>query len=175
MSARSQASHPFVPRTAGVTARLGGLALAALLASGCSVLESDRIDYKSAKRASTLEVPPDLSQISRDSRYVVPGSSVTASGFQTTQATAATGAGAVVATSSLGDVRIERSGSQRWLVIKRPADQLWQPVVDFWQENGFLLTQDQKDLGIMETDWAENRAKLPQDIIRSTLGKLLDT
>jgi outer membrane protein assembly factor BamC len=28
--------------------------------------------------------------------------------------------------------------------------------------------------GIMETDWAENRAKLPQDMIRATLGKFLD-
>ena len=71
------------------SARLGALALAALLASGCSVLETDKIDYKSAKRASTLEVPPDLSQINRESRYVVPGASVTASGFQTTQTTAA--------------------------------------------------------------------------------------
>ncbi|MFC7462122.1 outer membrane protein assembly factor BamC [Hydrogenophaga defluvii] len=155
--------------------RLGVLALAASLATGCSVLETDKIDYKSAKRASTLEVPPDLTQINRESRYVVPGTSVTASGFQTTQTTAAAAAGTAVAAASLGDVRIERSGSQRWLVIKRPADQLWQPVVDFWQENGFLLTQDQQALGIMETDWAENRAKLPQDVIRSTLGKVFDS
>jgi outer membrane protein assembly factor BamC len=106
---------------------------------------------------------------------VVPGASVTASGFQTTQATVAAAAGTVVAAASLGDVRIERSGSQRWLVVKRPADQLWQPVVDFWQENGFLLSLDQQALGIMETDWAENRAKLPQDIIRSTIGKVFDS
>ena len=26
----------------------------------------------------------------------------------------------------------------------------------------------------METEWAENRAKLPQDLIRKTIGKLLD-
>lgn len=163
------------PRPIQHCARLGVLALAALLASGCSVLESDKIDYKSAKRASTLEVPPDLTQINRESRYVIPGASVTASGFQTTQAAAASTAGTSVAAASLGDVRIERAGSQRWLVIKRPADQLWQPVVDFWQENGFLLTLDQQALGIMETDWAENRAKLPQDFIRSTLGKVFDS
>jgi outer membrane protein assembly factor BamC len=42
------------------------------------------------------------------------------------------------------------------------------------QENGFLLALDQENLGIMETDWAENRAKIPQDFIRATLGKLLD-
>jgi outer membrane protein assembly factor BamC len=64
-------------------------------------------------------------------------------------------------------VRIERAGNTRWLVVSRPADQLWGPVREFWQENGFLLTLDQANLGIMETDWAENRAKLPQDFIRN--------
>jgi outer membrane protein assembly factor BamC len=48
-------------------------------------------------------------------------------------------------------------------------------VRDFWQESGFLLRMDQPNLGIMETDWAENRAKIPQDFIRSTLGKLIDS
>jgi outer membrane protein assembly factor BamC len=31
------------------------------------------------------------------------------------------------------------------------------------------------EAGIMETDWAENRAKIPQDAIRSTLGKVFDS
>jgi outer membrane protein assembly factor BamC len=74
----------------------------------------------------------------------------------------------------VGDVRIERAGSQRWLVVNRPADKLWGPVRDFWLESGFLLAQDQENLGIMETDFAENRAKLPQDFIRSALGKVFD-
>ena len=70
---------------------------------------------------------------------------------------------------------LSASGTQRWLVINRPADKLWEPTRDFWQENGFLLTMDQANLGIMETDWAENRAKLPQDVIRNTLGKIFDS
>jgi outer membrane protein assembly factor BamC len=41
------------------------------------------------------------------------------------------------------------------------------PVRDFWQENGFTLALDQSNIGIMETDWAENRAKIPQDFIRA--------
>lgn len=152
------------------------LAIASLLGglSACSILEGDRIDYKSAGKAPTLEIPPDLTQLSRDSRYVVPGRPVTASGFQAGQAAAAPVTAAQVASVAVGDVRIERSGNQRWLVVNRPADQLWGPVRDFWQENGFLLTLDQSSLGIMETDWAENRAKIPQDIIRSTLGKVFD-
>jgi len=78
------------------------------------------------------------------------------------------------ATAALGDVHIERNGEQRWLVIKRPADQLWEPVRDFWLENGFIFTTEDRQLGIIETDWAENRAKIPQDVIRKTLGKVFD-
>jgi outer membrane protein assembly factor BamC len=151
--------------------RFALLALVASLAA-CSVLEGDKIDYKSAGKAPTLEVPPDLTQLSRDNRYVVPGGAVTASGYQTGITNAP---GAPTAVSAVGDVRMERAGNQRWIVVNRPADQLWDPVRDFWQENGFLLTTDQRNLGIMETDWAENRAKLPQDIIRGTIGKLLDS
>jgi outer membrane protein assembly factor BamC len=150
--------------------RLTALALAGLRAGGCSVLQEDRIDYKSAKQVGTLEVPPDLTQLNRESRYAMPGSVVTASGYQVAQPAQRL----ATASTQVGDVRIERAGNQRWLVVDRPADALWSPIRDFWQENGFLLALDQENLGLMETDWAENRAKLPQDIVRSTLGKLFD-
>ncbi|MDM0069422.1 MULTISPECIES: outer membrane protein assembly factor BamC [Variovorax] len=151
--------------------RFALLALVAGLAA-CSALESEKIDYKSAGKAPTLEVPPDLTQLSRDNRYAVPGGAVTANSYQAGLANAPS---LPTAVSSVGDVKMERAGTQRWLVINRPADQLWEPVRDFWQESGFLLTTDQRNLGIMETDWAENRAKLPQDIIRGTIGKLMDS
>lgn len=150
--------------------RLALLSLSLTLAA-CSTLESDKIDYKSAGKGPSLDVPPDLTQLSRDTRYAVPGAAVTASSFQLGQASTSV----PTAVTSLGDVRIERAGTQRWLVINRPADKLWEPVRDFWQENGFLLAMDQANLGIMETDWAENRAKLPQDFIRNALGKVLDS
>lgn len=143
-----------------------------LTLGACTVLEGDKVDYKSAGKAPSLEVPPDLTQLSRETRYVVPGSAVTASSFQIGQTSSQT---TPTATSSLGDVRIERAGTQRWLVISRPADALWEPVKDFWLENGFLLVMEQANLGIMETDWAENRAKIPQDIIRSTIGKVFES
>jgi outer membrane protein assembly factor BamC len=152
--------------------RLGLVAAVTLMAAGCSMLQEDKIDYKSAQRGSTLDVPPDLSQLNRDSRYNVPGSVVTASGYQTAQPAQATASSTAAVT--VGDVRIERAGNQRWLVVNRPADKLWSPIRDFWQENGFLLDLDQESLGIMETDWAENRAKLPQDFIRSTIGKVFE-
>lgn len=149
---------------------------ATLILGACTVLQGDKVDYKSASKApvTTLEVPPDLTQLSRDSRYSVPGAPVTASSFQASQVNQPATAPSTLAATSLGDVRIERAGTQRWLVIDRPADKLWEPVKDFWQENGFLLAMDQASLGIMETDWAENRAKIPQDFVRQTLGKVFD-
>ena len=155
------------------TTRLSLLALAMAL-SACAALEGDKIDYKSATKGSTLEVPPDLTQLSRDSRYNVPGGAVSAAAMQAGQAAQPSGT-ANAAALQLGDVRIERDGNQRWLVVNRPADKLWEPVRDFWQESGFNLAQADANVGIMETDWAENRAKLPQDIIRSTIGKVFDS
>jgi outer membrane protein assembly factor BamC len=149
----------------------------AISLSACSILETDKVDYRSASNGAkvpSLDVPPDLTQLSKDTHYAVVGGTVSASGFKAGQP-AVLATTPTVAATTLGDVRIERAGNQRWLVVNRPADKLWEPVKDFWQENGFQLSMDQNALGIMETDWAENRAKIPQDFIRASLGKLLDS
>ncbi|MDD0836984.1 outer membrane protein assembly factor BamC [Curvibacter sp. HBC61] len=157
--------------------RLGLCSLLSLsvVLSACSSLDGDKINYKSATRAPTLEIPPDLTQLSGDTRYALGSGPVSANSYQAATTSKNQAAGGQTAASTLGDVRVERSGNQRWLVVKRPADQLWTPVTDFWTENGFALTLDDAKLGIMETDWAENRAKLPQDWIRNTLGKVIDS
>lgn len=146
---------------------------AVTLLGGCSVLQEDKIDYKSARPVQTLEVPPDLTQLNRESRYALPAGGVVSANSQTViqQPTAP----AVTAANTVSDVRIERAGTQRWLVVDRAPEKLWSPVRDFWQESGFVFTLDQENLGLLETDWAENRAKLPQDIIRSTIGKVFDS
>jgi outer membrane protein assembly factor BamC len=154
-----------------------------LLATGlaaCSSVENaitgDKIDYRSAgtTREKGLEVPPDLTQLARDSRVQPASGSVSAAQFQAgTQATAAA-ATAAVAPKAIGEIRIEREGNQRWLAVGLPPDQLWPQLQAFWKERGFTLAVDQPELGVMETDWAENRAKIPQDVIRSTIGKVFE-
>ena len=161
-------------------------ALALTGLAGCSsfnsMMEPDRIDYKSAAKSQThsLEVPPDLTQLQRDNRYSIVESNsgtATASGYNLKQGGAgpATAAAAAVAPNAAGDMRIERAGNQRWLVIKQTPEVLWPQLKDFWQESGFLINIDQPQAGVMETDWAENRAKIPQGVIRNTLGKVLDS
>ena len=152
-------------------------ALAVLMAAvtACSSvgLDNEKVNYKteSKVKAAPLDVPPDLSQLSRDSRYAMPGGTVSAATLEQ-QSRTATG---LTAPSKIADVRVERSGTQRWLVVQRPADKVWPLVREFWIENGFTYTIEQANLGLLETEWAENRAKLPQDFLRRTLGKLIDS
>ena len=164
------------PTSFGPRLSLVSSVIALCLLAGCSsvgdLMQGERVDYKtSGAKAPSLDVPPDLTQLSRESRYVVPGTAVTASAYQVGQVAP----NAPTAAASVGDVRIERAGNQRWLVVNRPADKLWGPVREFWLEGGFLLSQEQENLGIMETDYAENRAKIPQDFIRNTIGKVFDS
>lgn len=155
----------------------------ALVLAGCSgsLLESKKIDYQSARQVRPLEIPPDLTAPSRDNRYAVPDVSpkgVATYSAYTADRAAQPAAGttpAVLSPAGDGKMRIERAGNQRWLVLNGKPEDLWVTVKDFWLENGFILNIERPEIGVMETDWAENRAKLPQDFIRSTLGKVLDS
>ncbi len=156
--------------------------LLALTVTGCSTVENllagDKVDYRSTgSRTSGLEVPPDLTQLAKDSRYQQPSGTVSASTFQANApitAANATPAPSTVAPQALGALRLERLGSERWLSSTLPPEQLFPLVRTFWKDSGFTLVQDRADAGVLETDWAENRAKLPNDIIRNTIGKVFD-
>ncbi|MFM2239445.1 MAG: hypothetical protein RJA69_819 [Pseudomonadota bacterium] len=156
-----------------VTAAALALLVAALTACSSVGLGNEKVNYKTETKVKpvALDVPPDLSQLSRDSRYALPGGTVSAATLEQ-QSRTATG---ITAPSKIADVRVERSGTQRWLVVQRPADKVWPLVREFWIENGFTYTTEQANIGLLETEWAENRAKLPQDFLRRTLGKLMDS
>ena len=160
-------------------AALPCVAALALLA-GCSSVEGllagDKIDYRSpgGGRTSGLEVPPDLTQLTRESRYAPTTGTVSASTFQASTA-AQPAATQVVAPQTLGSFKLERLGNERWLSSTLPPEELFPLVRAFWKDNGFNLAQDRADAGLLETDWTENRAKLPNDIIRSTIGRVFES
>lgn len=147
-----------------------------LAASGCGMIQSKKIDYKSAGKLPTLEVPPDLTAPTADNRYAIPDTegsgSATLSSYS--QERKATPSGAQTLLPAQDTVRIERAGTQRWLVVQAPPQQVWPVIKDFWQETGFIVNLESPETGVIETDWAENRAKIPQDVIRRTLGKVID-
>ena len=159
--------------------RLSPLALATVLAA-CSSLsttfEGEKVDYKStgAKQVS-LEVPPDLSALQRDQRYAPVAGVVNASALQAAgPAPVQQPTTANVAPTQIGNVVLMRDGNTRWLSTPLSPDQVWPQLEQFWAENGFTLDIAQREAGVMQTNWNENRAKLSQDIIRNTLGKVLD-
>lgn len=153
-----------------------------LALGGCSgsLLESKRIDYKSARQIERpLEIPPDLTAPQRDDRFAVPD--VSPRGVATYSAYSADRAGQPATASTASTVltpsesmRVERAGSQRWLVVGGTPEELWPQIKDFWLELGFILNVDSPEIGVMETDWAEDRAKIPQDFVRSSIGKVFD-
>lgn len=152
-----------------------------LMISGCNLLpESKKIDYKSAGKLPPLEVPPDLTAPSADDRYAVPDISSSGSATFSTynrereEQPQAYNGGAILPLTT-DAVYVARSGTQRWLVVQQAPEDVWPIVKEFWQDLGFLIKVEAPDVGIMETDWAENRAKIPQDIIRSVLSTFLDS
>ena len=150
------------------------VALAALQ-TACSSLDGiadDKVDYRSTStKSKSLEVPPDLTQLSRDSRYQPQGGVITASA-----AGAAPVAGvaprAAVALSAQDSMRIERQGQFRWLVVAQTPEALWPQLRTFWEQRGLSIAVEDAKAGVIETTWAENRAKLPVDVIRSTIGRV---
>ncbi|HET8584828.1 MAG TPA: outer membrane protein assembly factor BamC [Casimicrobiaceae bacterium] len=151
-------------------ARSCALVLIVLLPlAGCESMPSlgKRIDYKSASSAPSLELPPDLTAPQYDDRFQVS----TASGL------AAQNASRPKQTELLptnNDAHIARAGTQRWLVVKATPEDAWSTVRKFWTDSGFVIATEQPAVGIMETDWAENRADIPQDIFRKYIGKYID-
>lgn len=161
------------------------LACAAFVLSlaGCSTLDSlfstDKVDYRAASRQTQgLDVPPDLTQLAKDNRAQVQGGSITASALSAVKPSNSTNAQSLVsgsvAANAAGDVRLERSGAERWLHTSATPEQLWPQLRTFWQERGLEVIKEQPEVGVMETNWGENRAKLPQDFIRSSIGKVFD-
>jgi outer membrane protein assembly factor BamC len=152
------------------------LSLTGLILAGCkSVATNDTVDYKSAGavRGPNLSYPPDLITAQADRRYIVQDGSATMSEYSAAVKKSVQSRKNVM--TGIPGMRIARDGERRWLVVEKPAVELYPQVKDFWQENGFLLVIDSPSTGIMETDWAQNRAKIPQDFIRTAIGGLLDT
>ena len=150
--------------------------LAALIVSGCGIIETKKINYKAVEKLPTLEVPPDLTAPTGDNRYAIPdtqgGGAATLSTYSKERKNAPATASTLLPTQD--KARIERAGSQRWLVVQATPQEVWPVIKDFWQETGLLVNLESPETGVIETDWAENRAKIPQDVVRRTLGKVLD-
>ncbi len=156
-------------------------AAALALLGGCSsfnnILPDKKVDYKSERNGNPLEVPPDLTAPNRDNTMAVPDVSPSGTATYSDYASERGGPRVDTGTSAVlpsqPNVKVERDDGRYWLVVKGQPSQVWAKVRQFWLENGFLLKVDDPSIGIMETNWAENRADIPQGPIRRILGKVV--
>ena len=143
---------------------------------GCSAmgLGNKRIDYKAgATQAPSLEVPPELSAPETSDRYKVSGeeSAATFSSYSKTEAAAPARSSVLVPVKG---ITLERSGAQRWLKVEDKPENIWPVIKQFLQENGIAIRSEDQAAGTIETEWVENRAKIPQGGLRSIIGKVFD-
>jgi outer membrane protein assembly factor BamC len=147
-----------------------------LLLSACSVMEKTpahkKVDYKKSETIQSLEVPPDLSSNTIND---APGS-INAAGTTYSEfgATLPEGGGSTVLPDQ-GNMHVERDGNQQWLVVQGAPAQVWPNVKEFWLEQGFLIKMEDPRVGILETGWSENRADIPDGVIRGLIGKVVDS
>lgn len=156
---------------------VGCVALWVLSACGTvtDAVPDRRPDYRTHTAVSPLEVPPDLTASALDDALQVPDlaprDSATLSAYSQERQT-----GTIrepVARAPEG-VRLEREADRRWLVSEQPAEQLWPRVRAFWVDNGFPLSRDEPSIGILETEWLENRADISDGAVRAVLRRFLD-
>lgn len=124
-------------------------------------------DYKTAGRARPLEVPPDLTSISTSDAYAVPGSATTYSGYSQGGSSSTLEQERILPNPD--NVRLERAGSQRWLVVQAPPEKIWPVIREFWTELGFAVRVENPETGVMETEWVD-----PSSITKDDKGNYLD-
>jgi outer membrane protein assembly factor BamC len=174
---RTLASGGVAVRTVPVALLAAALLAAALLVAGCSSLglTTDKVDYKSVQAQRPLDLPPDMPPPPTNDRYSVPGVATASAAVQQAQRPApAVAAPTTAVAPSSSNARIERAGAQRWLAVDLPPEQAFAVAREFWGSVGIKLEREDPAVGILETEWAENRAKIPQDIIRRTIGRVFD-
>ncbi len=159
-----------------LTKRFAVMLMAGGLVAGCGTSSPTKIDYKSDSKSKqvSLAVPPNMIDETADQRSLPPqGGETSLSTLKQVQAQAPSANSTVVVPPVTG-MHIQRDGAESWLVIdNKSPDQAWAQIRRFWQEQGFLLVVDQRDKGVMETDWNETHAQINDGLIRNTLSKAM--
>jgi len=173
--------------SAAVARLLAGVAILAI--GGCSWLhfgeQDDAYDYRKAKtRQEPLEVPPDLTPLSKDDRYSVPGATTGAAAKPAAAAAPAAGAvpevaavgvapAGIVVAPTVAAAHIVRDGNQRWLAVDTSPEIAYATVRDVLVSQGYKIAIDEPAVGLLETEWSETRPKANEDAVRGLLQRVL--
>ncbi len=150
-----------------------------MLLTGCSTVNQmmggeESVNYKSTVAGDPLSIPPDLTQAGSGAHYRAPEGVATYNQYAQAQQNQQGASAADRILPVQQGMEVKRDGDIRWLVIDQPAEEVYPKIVDFWGMQGFTIQSQDPRAGLIQTDWAENRAKIPEGWIRSALGGIID-
>lgn len=162
--------------------RLATLTSVAAALTGCSQLGidlmTDKVQYESSTSRAPLEIPPDLNDLPSTERYTIPTRpQIYSANAETAKAELETQKRGEAVSQVLPKTEVAtiiRDGAVRYVHVKESADRVWPVLQDFWPSVGLTVKAQDPATGVIQTEWAENKANLPKDIIRRTIGKALD-
>lgn len=125
------------------------------------------------KDLSKLDVPPDLSQPNVSDSLALPNIAAADSTYSAFKNTSYKGD--KVTPANPQGVKVIRDGANQWLEINAPAEKLWSQLRGFFTEVGFEVKREDINLGIIETNWKENRASLPTNWFSKLLNRISST
>lgn len=158
--------------------RIVALSLLALGVAACSTDTQRVIDYKSTRTLPPLEVPPDLAStpagVDPAARAQPSTTYSQYSAEQKKETTAPVAAGDKPVLPQYQNVNINREAGVRWLTVRSEPQALWPRVRDFVLANGLVISRENPQIGIIETEWAENRANVG-DALQRTFARWFGT
>ncbi len=136
-------------------------------------LPDNRPNYKMSRTTNPLEIPPDLTQSSIDDSLNVAELSATdnasLSAYQNERKTQSHSVDKLKASLQ----SIQTKGDVSWIVIKGEPGDVFNKAKRFWQDNGLGLSRVDAGIGIMETDWLENKKNVPTSGISAIIGRVI--
>ncbi len=153
--------------------RFGCLTLVFVLLTGCSWLSDDKgifvdrsNDYIDAREGPELLIPNDLGGRLEDPFPIPQIPTQPNSSFYPGRPPLPD---AIYSNDNRDEVRIQRLGDRRWLVVPEPPTRVWPKIKQFLAENGVAVMAEVPGQGRITTEWLEITDEEYRDVIRTLL------
>jgi len=136
-----------------------------------------KINYYSDKSVTSLEVPPDLTSPTYQNSFRISefAKNINPNFVNLTNNNLEEESAKILVNPT--DIVVKKSGNRRWLIVNKDPDLVWDLTKQFLKEKGFVIKKSNKKIGVMETDFLENKPKIPSKslgLIRSFLESQID-
>jgi len=137
-----------------------------------------KINYYGDKSVNSLEVPPDLTSPDYENsfriREFVEDIDVNVVNLSNANEIIEKNQKVLAVPT---DITIKRSGTRKWLIVEKDTEAVWSLSKQFLRDYGFVINKINKETGVMETNYLENKPKIPSSTMgwfRSALESKID-